>query len=256
MECQLPNELTRARKPLRSIECSDPKLLTVITQAESNKNLKSDFEAMVSFVLPSDAAANNKAKNPNKNYAGLILDAKVDTSSVGGCDRSTGVTMRFYKRAECRVLGKKANEILRRWRSGNPEAFEKSKRKALEPSNQHHPNERQKTEQDKKGGRLNETQVAHAQSVLDKKLSTLKEKKVTIEEYNASASKQFKDNVKKHVQENGGNAGSLETITNRMQSDLNSAPQRILRTINNHEASTSQELLGPPGLLGSKQSSV
>ena len=237
IDYQLPNGLTRVRKLVRSIECSDPKLLATIAQAESDKTMKSDFEATASFILPSDPVANNKATTPNKNDGGIMSDANAKVSSVGGRDGSTGVDLRFHKREEHRTLSKEKKATLRKWRTGNPEAFEKSKRKALGPDNQHNSNKRQKTGHDKRGTSL----TAQIQSVVDKKLNTLKEKKVTIEDPNANASKWFKDSMKKHTQENGGNVGSLETIASRMQSDLDSAPQGILRTINNYKASKPQE---------------
>ena len=95
---------------------------------------------MASFILPSDPVSNNKATTTNKNDVGLTSDTKVDVSSVGGSDGSTRVALRFHEREEHRVLSKQANATLRRWRSGNLEAFEKSKRKALRPSNQDNPN--------------------------------------------------------------------------------------------------------------------
>ena len=144
---------------LRSIECSDPKLLATIAQAESDKNLKSDLEAMASFVLPSDPTDNNKAATPNKD-TGSTSDAKADASSVGGRDRSTEVDLRFRERAECLNLSKQAKETLRRWRSSNPEAFDKSKRKVLGPNDPDtYPNKCQKTGQEKKGSRLNDIEV-------------------------------------------------------------------------------------------------
>ena len=115
-EHQLPNELARARNLLRSVECSDPKLLAAIAQVESNKTLKSDFEEMASLILPSDPVANNDATTPNKNDRGLIPGAKVGISSVGGRDGRTGVDLRFHEREECRILSKQAKATLCRWR--------------------------------------------------------------------------------------------------------------------------------------------
>ena len=80
---------------------------------------------------------------------------------------------------------------------------------------------------------MNGTQIAQIQSALNKKVSALKDKKVTFEEPNANVCTWFKDSTKKHMQENGGNVGSLEEIGTLMQSDTNSAPQAILHTINN-----------------------
>ena len=77
------------------------------------------------------------------------------------------------------------------------------------------------------------------QSVVNKKLKTLKEKKVAMDDPNANASKWFKGSMKKHMQENDGNVGSVETVAICMQSDLDSALQGILCTINDHKASKS-----------------
>ena len=62
--------------------------------------------------------------------------------------------------------------------------------------------------------------------------------------------------MKKHMQEHGGNTGSLDAVANHIQSDLNPDPQVILRAINKHEASKFQEWLCPLGLLGGEQSSA
>ena len=43
---QLPNDLMRVTKLIRSIESSDPKLLAAIAKVETDKSLKSDFEGM------------------------------------------------------------------------------------------------------------------------------------------------------------------------------------------------------------------
>ena len=46
MSYQLPNDLARSRKLIRSIESSDPKLLATIAKVETDDNLKSDVVAM------------------------------------------------------------------------------------------------------------------------------------------------------------------------------------------------------------------
>ena len=46
MSYQLPNDLTRLRKLIHSVESLDPKLLATIFKVETDDNLKSDVVAM------------------------------------------------------------------------------------------------------------------------------------------------------------------------------------------------------------------
>ena len=244
VEHQLPNELTRVRKFIRSIECSDPKLLAAIAQVETDKSMQSNFEDMASFILPSDPVANNKASTSSKG-GGLMSDTNANVSGVGGRDK-TGLDLRFYKRKEFMKLSKTEKDSLTAWRSSNPDAFETSKRKAL--GNQGDNRKRQKSDHNNKskGGRgLNDTQLAQIQSVMDKKVNALKdapEKKVKFNEENTNASAWFKANMKKYAQENGDVSGlAAGYVSDRMQADINSAPASILRTINEYKASKSQK---------------
>ena len=66
IECQLPNDLTRVRKRIRSIESLDPMLLPEIAKVESDEDLTSDFEAMAACILPHEPVGNKKAYS-NKN---------------------------------------------------------------------------------------------------------------------------------------------------------------------------------------------
>ena len=79
---QLPNNLIRVRKLIRSVESSDPKLLVTIAKVEKDESLKSDFEGMSAYVLLCDHVANNKA-NSNKTEKHSVSDASV-ASMVGG----------------------------------------------------------------------------------------------------------------------------------------------------------------------------
>ena len=65
--------------------------------------MKSYFEEIDSFILPSDPVANNNDADPNKDTC-LTLDAKSDASNFGGRDGSAGVCLRFHKRQECLKL--------------------------------------------------------------------------------------------------------------------------------------------------------
>ena len=58
LDIQLTNDLTRVRKPIRSIGSSDPKLLAAIAKVETDEDLKSDFDAMAYYILPCDHVAN------------------------------------------------------------------------------------------------------------------------------------------------------------------------------------------------------
>ena len=89
----------------------------MIAQVESNKSIKSNFEATASFIFPSDLVANNKAITPNKSNGGMISDtnAKMSSASIGGRDRSTDVDLRFHKREEYYALSKEPKATLRKW---------------------------------------------------------------------------------------------------------------------------------------------
>ena len=97
----------------------------------SNKSIKSHFEIVTSFILPSGPVVNNKAITPNKSNRGMISDTNTKISSVRGCNGNTGVDLRFHKREEYRTLSKQAKVTFRKQQASNLEAFEKSKCKAL-----------------------------------------------------------------------------------------------------------------------------
>ena len=89
----------------------------MIDQVEKDKSMKSDFEAMILFIFPFDLVVNNKATTVNKNNEGIIskTNTKISSTSVGGCNRSTGVDLRFYKREVYYTLSKEAKETLKKW---------------------------------------------------------------------------------------------------------------------------------------------
>ena len=99
------------------IEYSDLKLLAMIAQVESDKSMKSDFEAIVLLILPSDLVANNKAVTPNKSNRDMISDTNTNISSASVRDRnrSTRVDLRLHKRDEYYILSKEAQVTLRKW---------------------------------------------------------------------------------------------------------------------------------------------
>ena len=82
LDYQLPNDLARVRKLIRSIESFDPKLLATIATVETDEVLKSDVEAMTAYILPCDPATNNK-DDSNKNEKCSVSDAGV-VPMVGG----------------------------------------------------------------------------------------------------------------------------------------------------------------------------
>ena len=79
---------------MRSIESSDPKLIGAIAKAETDEELKSDFEAMTAHILLYEPVSNNKA-NSNQNEKWSVSDAGI-TSMVGVRDQETKSCLRFY----------------------------------------------------------------------------------------------------------------------------------------------------------------
>ena len=96
---------------MHSDESLDIKLLSTITQIESDKKLKNDLEAVSLFVFPSGLVASSKDTSENTG-AGTISVTKVGASSVGGRDMSTGFDPRFHKRSECYYFSKTTKEFL------------------------------------------------------------------------------------------------------------------------------------------------
>ena len=98
--------------------------------------------------------------------------------------------LRFYKRKAFFKLTKSEKVTLTSWRSSNPETFQTSKRKTIGINNNEN-RKRHKSDHDKKkGGKgLTDAQLAQIQSLMDKKVNTLKyspEKKVKFKEDNTN----------------------------------------------------------------------
>ena len=126
---QLPNDLARVRKLIRSIESSDPKLLAAISKVETEENLKSDFEAMAAYIMPCYPLANDKA-NSNRNEKHSVSDSSV-ASMVGGRNQKD-LDLRFYDIKECKTLSVDDKTSLKEWRLSHPDGFGQSKKRFLD----------------------------------------------------------------------------------------------------------------------------
>ena len=78
---------------------------------------------------------------------------------------------------------------------------------------------------------MNDTQLAQLRSIIDKKASTLNDKKISFEDPITNVHMWFKDNVKNYAQENG-RVVSLEKNVRCMQTDFKSATQAVPQYIN------------------------
>ena len=76
------------------IESSDPKIFAAIAKVETDKELKSDFEATSACILLCDTVSNNKAYS-NNNDKHSASDIGI-VSIAGGRDRETKTDLRFY----------------------------------------------------------------------------------------------------------------------------------------------------------------
>ena len=78
-EYQLPSDLSRERIFTRSVESSSTKIFASISQTESNKKLKRDFEEINFLVLSLDPEARSKA-TISKSDASVMSGSKEGAS--------------------------------------------------------------------------------------------------------------------------------------------------------------------------------
>ena len=99
----------KVRKLTHSIESSDPKLLAVISKAQTGEELKSDFEYIEAYILPHDFVANNKDAS-NKNEKQNVPDTCI-VSIIGGRNQQTKLDLRFYSFREYKTLSENDKSV-------------------------------------------------------------------------------------------------------------------------------------------------
>lgn len=126
---QLPNERTRVTYLLDNIQCADATLQAAIAAVRQDKavgGMMNDFEAAVSYLLPSDPVAKRRtagAKRDQTQISDVSGEEKTESaevSAVSGTKPSrgkTGVEFRFYKKKEYDKLTREQKEELREHRS-------------------------------------------------------------------------------------------------------------------------------------------
>ena len=122
--CQLPNDLTRAMKLIRSVELSDPKLLVAIAKVETDKTLKSDFEGVAAYILLHDHVANDEASS-KKTEKCSMLDASVASMAGGRYQKDSHLHFNDFK--ERNALSVEDKTSLKEWRLFHPDEFGQSK---------------------------------------------------------------------------------------------------------------------------------
>ena len=115
---QLPNDLTRVKYMLNGIENSDADLKAAIALVRTDDGADgayNNFEKAAAFIIPLDPVAKRRIcgnKRPAGEVSGIESSSKKPKSGTG----SSGVELRYYKRAEYVKLSKAQKDELRDWR--------------------------------------------------------------------------------------------------------------------------------------------
>ena len=120
---QLPNEHTRVRYLIDSIQCNDPELqasLAAIRKDDATPSgMRNNFENAVTFLLPScPVAKKRKTTGSGGNFNAEIsfTNAQDGTKKRTG---KTGVELRYHKKEEYGQLDINQKDELREWRKKN-----------------------------------------------------------------------------------------------------------------------------------------
>lgn len=109
---QLPTEHTRVGYLLDNITSVDPDLRAALANVRANtNNMRNDFEAMVSYILPVCPYAKHRSKNNNNNR-----DAEISDATLQGKHHSkTGVDLRWHSKKEYNKLSRAQKKELYEW---------------------------------------------------------------------------------------------------------------------------------------------
>ena len=116
---EVPNEGTRVRKFLHSLQCSDQRVISAKTSIIADATMKNDFEKMANFLLI--AVPPFRTANDNQHRISGMETFK-PTSNRG----DTGVELRFHTDAEYAKLIPAQKSELYSWRKRNPSSKRRS----------------------------------------------------------------------------------------------------------------------------------
>jgi len=110
---EVPNEGTRVRKLLHSLQCSDQLAISAKTSILANPTMKNDFEKLANFLLI--AVPSFKPQNENHRVSGM------ETFKPTSHNGSTGVELRSHTTSEeySKMTGTQKAELFN-WRKRNP----------------------------------------------------------------------------------------------------------------------------------------
>ena len=112
VQFQLPNERSRVGFLIDNIQCSDADLKARIANIEANtNNMRDDFEATVTYLLPADPYA--KQRGRQNNTRAEISDVSLKGKGFG--TSKTGVDFRWYTPTEYSQLTAEQKQELYQW---------------------------------------------------------------------------------------------------------------------------------------------
>ena len=109
---QLPTEHTRVGYLLDNITSLDPDLRAALANVRANtNNMRDDFEATVSYILPVCPFAKHRSNNPRNGREAEISDATL----LGRQHSKSGVDFRWHSKKEYAKLSKAQKQELYQW---------------------------------------------------------------------------------------------------------------------------------------------
>ena len=112
---ELPNEVTRVSRLLKSITSKDATILSAITTIKSNTTMKGNFEEAADFLLLTAP----HPKEIETSYRISAINMHNDSDKKGGKPKEkgkTGVELRYYKQHEYARLNDAQKRELQDWR--------------------------------------------------------------------------------------------------------------------------------------------
>ena len=112
---ELPNEVTRVSRLLKSVTSKDATILSAITTIKSNKTMKGNFEEAADFLLLTAP----HPKEIETSYRISAINMQNDSDKKGGKPKEkgkTGVELRYYKQHEYARLNDAQKRELQDWR--------------------------------------------------------------------------------------------------------------------------------------------
>ena len=108
---QVPNEATRVRRFLHSLDSSDQRIISAKTSILADPQMKNDFESMSNFLM----IVAPPVKQQQEQHR-VSAQSFVKTENKG---KQTGVELRFHTRAEYEKLTGAQKSELYEWRKAN-----------------------------------------------------------------------------------------------------------------------------------------